>query len=62
MPGKPSELPRDRPDAVGDPDPDLPEGVGSSGIPGGGTMPLDLPEDFAHPQPSKPTPFAIGGP
>jgi hypothetical protein len=61
MPGKPAELPRDRPDAAGDPDPDLPEGVGIAGIPSLGTMPKDV-ENLAHPQPSKQTPFAIGGP
>jgi hypothetical protein len=58
MPGKPAPIPADRPDA----DPSLPSGMGSSGIPGGGTMPLDLPEDLAHPQPFKQTPAAIGGP
>jgi hypothetical protein len=62
MPGKPAELPADRPDAVGDPDPDLPEGVGVSGIPSLGTMPVPSPEDLGHPQPSKQTPFAVGGP
>jgi hypothetical protein len=61
MPGKPAELPQDRPDAEGDPDPDLPEGVGIAGIPSMGTMPGDL-EDLGHPQPSKQTPFAFGGP
>ena len=48
------------PDAVGDPDPDLPEGMGGSGITGSGTMP-ELPEQMAHPQPSEQTPVAIGG-
>jgi hypothetical protein len=63
MPGRPSELPTDRPDAY-EPDAsgDLPSGVGSSGILGGGTMPLDLPEDLAYPQPFKMTPTAVGGP
>jgi hypothetical protein len=61
MGGKPAELPRDRPDAAGDPDEDLPAGMGSSGVPGLGTMPKDV-ENLGHPQPSKQTPFAIGGP
>jgi hypothetical protein len=49
------------PDAEGDPDPDLPEGMGTSGIVGGGTMP-ELPEQLGHPQPSEQTQTAIGGP
>jgi hypothetical protein len=61
MPGKPSLIPQDRPDAAGDPDPDIPAGMGIAGIRGMGTMPLDI-EDLGHPQPSKQTPFAVGGP
>jgi hypothetical protein len=62
MPGKPAELPRDAPrQDEFEPDPDLPEGMGVAGIPGLGTLPKD-PENLAHPQPSKQTPFAVGGP
>jgi hypothetical protein len=35
--------------------------VGIAGIPGEGTDP-ELPEQLAHPQPSRQTPTAIGGP
>jgi hypothetical protein len=58
MPGKPSPIPRDDTEPR---DPDLPEGMGIAGIPGLGTMPKD-PENLAHPQPFKQTPFAVGGP
>ena len=40
---------------------DPPSGMGTSGIPGGGTMP-ELPEQMSHPQPFTQTPTAIGGP
>jgi hypothetical protein len=40
---------------------DLPSGMGTSGIPSGGTMP-ELPEQMSHPQPFTQTPTAIGGP
>jgi hypothetical protein len=35
--------------------------MGVAGVPGAGTEP-ELPEDLDHPQPSKPTPAAVGGP
>jgi hypothetical protein len=44
-----------------DADPDLPSGMGTSGVPGEGTEP-QLPEELTHPQPSRQTPSAIGGP
>ena len=40
---------------------DPPSGMGTSGIPGGGTMP-ELPQQMSHPQPFTQTPTAIGGP
>jgi hypothetical protein len=40
---------------------DPPSGMGTSGIPGGGTVP-ELPEQMSRPQPFTQTPTAIGGP
>jgi hypothetical protein len=41
--------------------PGLTSRMGIAGIPGEGTMPKDI-ENLTHPQPSRQTPFAIGGP